>query len=358
MGRRVLITRISWFLSHRLARLLEEDPEIEYVLGIDTEEPRGDLERTEYLRADIRRPVLLKILEATGIDTVIHLGLYSTPGEAGGRGAMHDLNVIGPMQVLAACQKSESVKRVIIRSTTAVYGAEPTDPAVFTEEMARSSYRSDPFGRDAAEMESYARDLARRRPDIDLTLFRFANIIGPGSDTPLARYLTMPVVPTVLGFDPRLQFLHEDDATALLARAVSDGTVGTYNATADGVLYLSQVLRMGGRLELPIPEPLLNLSGPVVELVGRGLQVPPHILRLIQWGRIADNRRLKEEFGFMPKYATRDAVREFYAERRLRRLTQPSAERWERDLHEFLTRKGRERFMERVRASRGEEADR
>ncbi len=354
MGRRVLITRLSWFLSHRLARRLEQDPDIEYILGVDTEQPRGDLERTEYLQADIRRPVMMKILEATGVDTVVHLGLFSTPEEAGGRSAMHELNVIGPMQLFAACQRSERVRRVIVRGSTAVYGAEPNDPALFTEEMARSS-RVDPFGRDCGELESYARELARRRPELEMTLLRFANIIGPGADTPLARYLTMPVVPTVLGFDPRLQFLHEDDAIDLLVKAIRDPVVGTYNAAADGVLYLSQVVRMGGRVELPLPMPVLNVAGPLVKLLGRGLAVPPHIVRLLHWGRIADNRRLREEFGFQPRYTTRDAVREFYAERRLQRVTRGEGpDRWERELHEFLTRKGQERFLERARSDREE----
>lgn len=349
MGRRVLITRLSWFLSHRLARHLEEDPDVEYILGVDTDDPRPGLERTEFLRADIRKPVSLRILESAGIDTVIHLGLYSTPEEAGGGGAMHERNVIGPMQLLAACQRAESVRNVIVRSSTAVYGAEPDDPAMFTEGMALVS-RRDPFGRDCNEMESYARELDRRRPDVNVTILRFANILGPAADTPLARYLTMPVVPTVLGFDPRLQFLHEDDAADLLVRAVREPVAGTYNAAGDGVLYVSQVLRMGGRLELPLPMRLLSLSGPLVRRLGRGLQVPPHILRLLHWGRIADNRRLREEVGFTPRFATRDAVREFYAERRLRELayTEPS-EPWERELQDFITRKGQERFLERVR---------
>jgi UDP-glucose 4-epimerase len=126
MARRVLITRLSWFLSQRIARRLEEDPEVEYILGIDTEEPHGDLRRTEFLRTDIRKPVLLKILEAARVDTVIHLGLFSSPEEAGGAAAMHDFNVIGPMQLFAACQRSEHVKRVIVRSSTAsIWAAAP-----------------------------------------------------------------------------------------------------------------------------------------------------------------------------------------------------------------------------------------
>jgi len=354
VGKRVLITRMGWFGSHRLAKRLEADPEIDYILGIDVTEPAGELDRTEFLRADVRESVLMRILEATGIDTVVHLGLYSTPNDAGGgRGTMHDFNVIGAMQLFAACQRVSEVKRVIIRSSTAVYGAASNDPAVFTEEMYRSD-PPDPFGRDCGELEGYARALARRRPDIDMTLFRFANIIGPGADTPLARYLTMPLVPTVLGFDPRLQFIHEADATDLLAQAIAEPVVGTYNAAADGVLFLSQVLRIGGRIEVPVPMTLLNLAEPLSRVVRGGIEVPPHIVRLINWGRIADNRRLKEEFGFVPRYTTRETVEEFYAEHRLRRMARRPRERspWERELSEFVTRKGQERFLERVRGPR------
>ncbi|HVL81691.1 MAG TPA: NAD-dependent epimerase/dehydratase family protein [Actinomycetota bacterium] len=349
MGRRILITRIGWFLSHRLARRLEEDPDVEYILGVDLAPPAGDLQRTEYLQVDLRKPVLLKIIESTGIDTVVHLNLYSTPGEAGGRGAMHDLNVIGAMQLFAAIQRSETVKQLIVRSSTAVYGADPNDPAVFTEDMMRSS-RTDPFGRDSQEIETYARELARRRRDIEMTTFRFANILGPGADTPLANYLMMPVVPTILGFDPRLQFLHEDDATDLLVQALERPVGGVFNASGDGVMYLSQVIRQGGRLELPMPLPVLSAAAPFLRLAGRGLSIPPHVVRLIHWGRVADTRRLRETFGFEPRYTTRDAVREFYAERRLRRVTRTQqAAAWERELHDFLTRKGQERFLASTR---------
>ncbi len=344
MGRRVLITRLSWFLSHRLAKWLEADPGVEYILGIDTAPPRGELERTEYLKADIRRPGLLKVLDAAEIDTVYHLGLYSSPEEAAGRGAMHDLNVIGPMHLFAACQRSETVRRVVVRSSTAVYGAEPDDPSLFTEQMGGSG-RADPFGRDVIEMEAYARDLGRRRPDLELTILRFANILGPHSDTPLARYLSMPVVPTVLGYDPRLQFIHEDDAVELLVRAGQDAITGTYNAAGEGVVYLSQALRRGGRLGVPVPGPLLQLWSPLLRLTGGGLQVPPHVIRLLRWGRVADTTRLTQKWGFKPRYSTGDAVREFFAERRLRRVVSPGPERaWDRELHEFLVQKRHERL--------------
>src|SRR5688500_10963709 len=190
MYRRVCIVRLGWFLGSRLAQRLEAHPDVEYVCGIDLTPPPVDVEPTEFIRADIRRPVILKILEAARIDTVVHLGLWSAPREAGGRAAMHDLNVIGAMQVFAACQRSSTVTKLVVRSSTAVYGADAADPAIFTEDMHRSTPR-DPFGRDCAEREDYLGATRRRRPDLGISVLRFANILGPDSDTPLSEYLSM-----------------------------------------------------------------------------------------------------------------------------------------------------------------------
>lgn len=350
MGKRILITRLGWFLGYSLAQQLERLDDVEYVLGLDSIEPPVTFGRTEFLKADMRKPVFAKILEATGIDTVIHLGLWSTPSEAGGRGAMHDLNVIGAMQLFAACQRSSAVKQVIIRSSTAVYGSGSDDPAVFTEDMMRSE-RADPFGRDCQEMEAYARDLSRRRPDVSMTTFRFANILGPAADTPLANYLTMPIVPTALGFDPRLQFIHSEDATDLMVQAVQDPVEGIFNASADGVMYLSQVIRQGGRIPLGLPRPTLKLLAPALRMIGSASTIPPHVSRLINWGRVADNERMRRVFKFTPRYSTADAVREFYADRRLRRIAARDSRvhGWEREMNAFIAKKGRERFKSRLR---------
>src|SRR5437660_12453450 len=126
---------------------------------------------------------------------------------------MKEINVIGTMQLLAACQKAPSLRKLIVKSTTAVYGASSRDPALFTEGMEpRSQFRSG-YGKDSTEVEGYVRGLGRRRPDIDLTLLRFANFIAPRIDTPLTRYFSLPVVPRAFVSDPRTQSVHEDDGT-------------------------------------------------------------------------------------------------------------------------------------------------
>ncbi|HET6531523.1 MAG TPA: NAD-dependent epimerase/dehydratase family protein, partial [Actinoplanes sp.] len=219
----VLVTGVSRQLGGRLAGRLAADPAIERVIGVDTVPPPRDLAatlgRTDFVRADIRNPLIAKVIASAGVDTVVHLSITAMPRGAGGRASMKEMNVIGTMQLLAACQKAASVRRLVVKSTTAVYGSSSRDPALFTEETEPRALPRSGYAKDAVEVEGYVRGFARRRPDAAVTLLRFTNFIGPRIDSPLVRYLRLPVVPTVLGFDPRVQLLHADDALEVLRRA-------------------------------------------------------------------------------------------------------------------------------------------
>src|SRR6195952_5835185 len=199
MARRVLITGVARHLGGRLPQILSASPEVEVVVGVDTTAPKADLGRTEFVRADIRNPIIAKVISTERIDTVVHMNLIATPERAGGRTAMKEMNVIGTMQLLAACQKAPSVRRVVLKSTTAVYGSSPRDPALFDEAMTPKDLPSGGYAKDAVEIEGYLRGFARRRPDVSVTVLRFANFIGPRIDTVFTRYFALPVVPTVLG---------------------------------------------------------------------------------------------------------------------------------------------------------------
>ncbi|MBI4730469.1 MAG: NAD-dependent epimerase/dehydratase family protein [Acidobacteria bacterium] len=338
---RVLVTGVSRFLGSRLAQRLEKDPEVGEIFGVDLEEPPVELTRTDFVRADIRNPLIVKVLRATEVDTVVHTAVIATPGRAGGRAQMKEINVIGTMQLLAACQKAESLRKVVMKSTTAVYGSEPTDPAIFSEEMAPRSQSKTGYAKDAVEVENYARAFGRRRPDVCLTILRFANFIGPLIDTPLTRYFSLPVVPTALGFDPRLQFLHEDDAVEVLYRATREDHRGTYNASGDGVLYLSQAIRLAGKLPVPVLVPFINLAAGMVRRTG-AVDFSPEQISFLLYGRVGDVARLKEKFGYTPRHTTLEAFRDFVAKRKLLRVFTPEqAEQWERDLYAFLSRRDR-----------------
>ena len=141
MTHTVLVTGVSRHLGARVASVLAADPDIDRVIGVDTVPPPSltrdggiSLGRTEFVRVDLRSPDIAKVIAAADVDTVVHLSLVSAPSRGTGRAAMKEHNVIGTMQLLGACQRSATVRRVVVRSTTAVYGSSPHDPAVFTED--------------------------------------------------------------------------------------------------------------------------------------------------------------------------------------------------------------------------------
>jgi UDP-glucose 4-epimerase len=233
---------------------------------------------------------------------------------------MKELNVIGTMQLLAACQKSDTVERVVIRSTTAVYGCGPADPAVFTEDTAPSQSLRGGYAKDAVEVEGYVRGFARRRPDIHVSVLRMAPVLGPTIDNGLTRYLGMPVVPTPLGFDPRLQLLHEDDAVEVLRLATGSNRPGVVNVAGDGVVTLSQLLRRTGRPRIAVPAAALGLVGAAVRNSGV-IDFTAEESRYLHYGRVVDTARLHTEFGYRPRYDTAAAVTSYAAG--LRSRTRP-----------------------------------
>jgi UDP-glucose 4-epimerase len=253
---------------------------------------------------------------------VVHASVSAGPASSGGRTAMKEMNVIGTMQLLAACQKASAVRRVVLKSTTAVYGASSRDPALFDEAMTPKEMSSGGYAKDAAEIEGYLRGFARRRPDVGVTVLRFANFIGPRIDTVLTRYFALPVIPTVLGFDARVQLIHEEDALVVLQRAATEELPGVFNVAADGVLLLSQAIRRAGRVPLPVPSPAV---GPVSRLFrsARIVDFSPEQMRFLNFGRVVDTRRLREQFGFTPRWTTTQAFDDYVRGRALRPVVGP-----------------------------------
>ena len=297
------------------------DPSIERIIGIDTVPPRtADLPalgRTEFVRADIRNPMIARVISQARVTTVVHSALMASPHPVGGRVPMQEMNVIGTMQLLAACQKSDTVRRLVVKSTTAVYGSGARDPAVFTEDMHPRDGQSLGYAKDAVEVEGYVRGFARRRSDIDVTVLRLSNVLGPTAETALTRYLSMPVVPTALGFDPRLQVVHEADAVETLRLATTSRRPGIYNVAGAGVLHLSQIVRRAGRMRLAVPSLALGVVGAAVRNSGL-VEFAAEESSYLHFGRAVDTTRLHDQFGYTPRYSTAAAVEAFVTARRSR----------------------------------------
>lgn len=336
---RILITGVSRFLGLRLAKRLENDPSVEALVGVDLEEPRIPIKNLEFIRTDIRSPMIARVLEATKIDRLVHTNISSAPQGLGGRSQMKENNVMGTMQLLAAAQRASRIDKLVMKSSTAVYGSRPGEPSVIPEDYAARDVELGGYGRDCSEAEQSVRDFGRRRRDVGLVILRTQNVVGPTAGTSMARYLSLPVVPTALGFDPRLQLLHEEDAVEALYRAVMGDVTGIFNIASDGVVYLSQALRLLKKPSVPLVVPVATTAAWLLRRF-RVLDFPTDQLQLLLYGRVVSTMRAKSQLGFDPRWTSVDALRDLKVHYAEERDPDPALHpSWERELFEHLRRR-------------------
>ena len=328
----VLVTGACRFLGGFLTARLAQNPLINHVIAVDAIAPTKDLlrrmGRAEFVRADIRNPFIAKVIRNGDVDTVVHAAAASYAPRSGGKATLKEINVMGAIQLFAACQKAPSVQRVILKSTSEVYGSNAHDPVLFTEVGSSRRPPGDGFARDSIDIEGYARGVGRRRSDVAVTILRLANMIGPAMDTALSRYLAGPVVPTIIGHDARLQLLHEQDALGALERATMAGKAGTYNIGASGIIMMSQAIRRAGRIALPVPRSALQAVDSLMRAT-RYTELDREQLDYLSYGRVMDTTRMRNDLGYSPKWTTVEAFDDYVRGRGMTPIIDP---RWVRSM--------------------------
>jgi UDP-glucose 4-epimerase len=333
---RVLITGLSTYWGGRLAQSLERDRGVETIIGVSTGDPSCPLERTEFVRVGLHHALLRRIVQAAEIDTVIDTRLVVDSRQASPRTA-HEANVIGTMNILAACGGPDSpVRKLVFKSSAHYYGCERDDPAYFTEAMRRPHPPRTRLEADIVEAEKAVEGFADRNPEVTVTVLRFCNALGPDQRTTHTQLFKLPAIPCILGFDPRYQFIHEDDLVGVLRFAAEHDLPGIYNAAADGVLALSEVASLLGKPPAPILPPW-GTSLAAAALSATGVKIPPEVLNQLRYGRGLDNRKLKGA-GYAFAYTSREAALKHAEAMRVRSLRGGEGEpyRYEREVEEFL----------------------
>ena len=303
----ILVTGVAGYWGARVATRLGKEAGL-HVLGLDRESPPQEIKGLDFIQADVRNPLLVKLLETEQVDTVCHLAFVETaqPNEPA-----FDLNVVGTTKLLSACAEA-GVRKVVLKSSTAVYGARPSNAAFLTEEHALRGSKRCGTTRDLLEIETFCRDFRHRCPQPTLTILRFASIVGTTADTPLTRFLKIPRTPTLLGFDPRMQLIHEDDVVEALAHAILKDVPGIINIAAEDIIPLNKMRGLAGKRPISIPHLLAYWGRDKLARYGQHshehMPIEPDYLRY-SW--VADLRRMREELGFAPFYSAEDTLREF-----------------------------------------------
>jgi UDP-glucose 4-epimerase len=334
---RVLITGVSNPLGAEVARRLVGN--VPQLFGCDVDDPVSALEDMDFVHADTRQSVIGKLVRQLRIDTVVHLAVVvDAPREDR---AAHETNVIGTMNVLAGCAgPSGPVRRLVVKSSQAIYGARPEYPSLLSEDAAGLGRVESQVSRDLAELEQLAHDFALRNPTCRVARMRLGFRVG--RETTLGRYLSLPLVPTFAGFDPRLQLLHEDDAAEAIARAALGGQEGAFNVAGDGVVLLSQAIAIMGGKAIPVMPPYLQLASRLAMRAAAGIRIPRHIADQLMHGSVVDCARLHTEFGWKPAYTTR-AVMDAFARGLTEEIVEAPSPPQEYELQVYLQRRRRER---------------
>lgn len=308
MGRRVLVTGLGSFWGGRVAQALERDDSVEVIIGLDRKEPQVPLERTDYVRADEGYSILDRIVRATEVDTIVHTFLVMDSSQMPAR-QIHEINAIGTMNLFAAASAPGSrVRNVVVKSSTLVYGTSHRDPNIFGETTPRSTRARSRVERSLIEVEGYVNDCAIDNPGVTVSLLRFSNVLGLDIRTPIARLLELPLVPQIGGFDPRMQFVHENDVVRSIEFVLAHDLAGVYNVAGDGLLSWSEVAAICGKRLIPLPPFGTELlAAPLRRL---RIDLPPELLSLLRFGRGVDNRRLIDA-GFRYGHTSAGTVESF-----------------------------------------------
>jgi UDP-glucose 4-epimerase len=317
-ARAVAVTGAASFLGSHLVGLLEEDERIGRVVAIDIKPPSTGGKKTRAYEVDLTLSAaetrIAEILTAERADAVAHLAFLANPTHAAAWS--HELESVGTMRVAIAARQAQ-VRKFVLWSQTCLYGAHPSNPNFLTEKHPLRAPSREPYFADKIEAEEQARKLGQRSPGTVVTVLRTAPILGPMINNVVTRYLARKLVPTMMGFDPLVQFLHEADAIAALHLALLRDVPGTFNIVGEGVLPLSTVIKLAGRVALPIPHPLAET------LVGLGWiaqlsEAPPWFLKYLRFVCIADSKKARDVMGFRPAYTSREALLDFVNADRLR----------------------------------------
>jgi UDP-glucose 4-epimerase len=317
-GHAVALTGANTFLGRNLVGLLEEDDTVGRVVVLDLRNPSTAGKKTIFYEIDLTQPGvesrIAEILHAEQVDSVAHLAFAANPTQA--TAWAHELESVGTMHVLAACRKHR-LRKLVLPSSVLVYGPHPSNPNFLSESHPMRGLHGSHFVEDKIDVENQAGSFASEQSQCCVTVLRFSPILGPTVDNYVARWLSRRLVPTVMGHDPLVQFLHEVDAVAALKLALDRDAPGVFNIVGEGVLPISTVIKLAGRLSVPIPYSIFRRVAALL-WVAQLSEAPPAFVAALRYLCVADGLRARHGLAFRSVYSTRDAVLDFEGALRLR----------------------------------------
>jgi UDP-glucose 4-epimerase len=340
----VLVDGVANDWGARVAAQLVEEPGL-HVIGLDAGPPEQQIKGLDFIQADLHNPALVDLIREEKVDTLVHLTFaeHRRPSESD-----FETNVMGAMKILGACAEA-GVRKVVLKSSTMVYGANPTNSLYLREDHPHKANKVYGYLRDLVEIEAFCNGLQRQAGDLIVTTLRFGHIVGPKISTPMTRFLRDDDALVLLGFDPMMQIIHENDVINALIYAVQHDAPGAFNVAAQPAMPLWKLMGLAGKLPLPVLHPLAYMS---VSMLGP--RNAPIELDYLRYPCVGDLARMEAELGFTPQYSADETLREFASQNRLRQYMPESLTRQQEEqrLRETIERRRRQRERAEAKPAR------
>lgn len=317
----VVITGTSGFKGARLLKALDEDSRYHSIVAVDYKKPPIETRKARFYKLDLTETMadvsLVDILKKEQCDTLVHCAFPTTPPK--NPAFAHELISIGTMYIFNACAEAK-VRKVILASNTEVYGAFPSNPNFLEEDVHQpKAHEQSRFLADKIDAEKQALKYAKKYPDRVVSILRFGTMLGPTINSYKTRFLRRPIIATMLGFDPLIQFLHEDDMLAAFMLTLEKDIGGIFNIVGDGVLPLSRIIKILGRTNIKLPQ--IGFKTMVQFFWTLDLApAPASHVNFLRYLCVADGAKAKKVLGFVPRFSTKEALLSFVGAERLREV--------------------------------------
>jgi UDP-glucose 4-epimerase len=305
--RRIGVTGVSGYLGNLLLQRLTQEEEVESIVGIDVNPPQAESPKLRFYRRDIRE-AFADVWMENKVDAAVHLAFAVRP--------THDyegarrIDIDGARNFIEACQKA-SVGTLLYLSSHTSYGPHPDNPVPLTEIAPLRPIRGFQYSWDKGEADRMFQDLMERCPDLCVNIVRACSILGPEGIGSVSTGMFQSVMIRLIGYDPLVQFLHEDDLAELIVTLIRSKKRGVFNAGGEGALRYREVIAATGRPCVAVPAKMLSLLLTLSWRLRLQAESPPGGLEFIKYPIVVSTEKVREEVGFEFRYTTRDTLESY-----------------------------------------------
>ena len=315
MTHRVLVTGAAGYLGSGLVESLSEragrsgDPACIVASDLREVPPERRLPGVEYSALDVRDPQLREVLARHAIDTVVHLAAIVTPGPKSNREFEYSVDVLGTRNVLEACVAS-GVRRIVVTSSGAAYGYHADSPAWLTEDAPVRGNEAFAYSYHKRLVEEMLAEYRRTQPALEQVVLRVGTILGETTRNQITALFERPRLLAIRGSASPFVFIWDRDVVGAIEHAIFSDKDGIYNVAGDGALSIQQIAARLGKRCITLPPGLLRFVLAVLHPL-RLSRYGPEQVDFLRYRPVLDNRRLKEQFGYVPKLTSAEVFELF-----------------------------------------------